>query len=102
MPFPTPFLSPNHLCNPFGGRNERDSRGSVAARTSDLYRRFRRHRESHDEQRAAFRLVLAGNLAPVLLDDSIHSAKAQTRALADGLGGIERIENPLRLANPGT
>ena len=35
----------------------------------------------------------------MILDHAIHSAQSQAGAFADGLGGIEGIENSQRLAN---
>ncbi len=57
-------------------------------------------RESHYEQRPAFAFVLAGDLAAVILNHAIHRAQPEPRTFSHRLGGIERIENPLRFANP--
>src|SRR5258708_14969360 len=38
----------------------------------------------------------------MLLNDAVANAEAQTRALADRFGGIERIENALRILKAGT
>ena len=59
-------------------------------------------RQLQGEQRAALRFVVAGDLATVILHDAVGSAESEPRAFADRLGGIERIENTLRIANAGT
>src|SRR6266446_7642321 len=63
--------------------------------------RVSRHRQAQDKKCSTFRLVLAGNLSLVILDHSVDCTQAQARALPDRLGGIERIEHTLRLADSG-
>src|ERR1700721_845906 len=48
---------------------------------------------------AAFGVVLAGDGAAVVEDDSIDDAEAESCALADGLGGVEGIEDAFRIAD---
>src|SRR4051794_14328155 len=73
----------------------------IAGGSGDVRRGLLRGRELHDEQCAAFGLVLASNLAAVLLDDSVDGTQSKAGAFADGLGGVEGIEDALGLANTG-
>src|SRR5262249_14148943 len=57
--------------------------------------------KAQNEQRAAFWFVLAADLTVVLVHHSIHCAEAESRAFADGLRGVEGIENALRFADTG-
>ena len=45
-------------------------------------------------------VVVAKNLASVLLDDAIADTQAETGSLSDFLGGEERIENFVRVRDP--
>ena len=73
---------------------------ALSRASGDLRGRFCRGNSKH-EHRAAFGLVLASDLSAVILDHAIYGAEAQTSAFADGLGGVEGIENPQRVANAG-
>src|SRR5579863_7722218 len=75
----------------------RQNRCSLSRRACDLCRDCG-DRELDGEDGATFGSVVASDLTGVVLDDAIHSAQAQSCALADWLGGIERIENALRVA----
>src|SRR5579872_5453013 len=58
--------------------------------------------EAHDESGSAVAPVVTGDLALVVLDHAIGRTQAESRAFADRLGGIERIEHTLRLADAGS
>src|ERR1039457_6200119 len=73
---------------------------SVADSSGYLYRRRILRRDPDHKQRTAFPLVLAGNLAAMILNHSVYRAQAQARTFSDRLGRVEGIEDPLRLANP--
>ena len=75
------------------------SRCLVAGRAGGLGCGFGGCGELYDKQSAAFGLVLAGDLAAMVLDDAIDGAQAEPCTLADGLGGVEGIEDALRIAN---
>src|SRR5579859_912955 len=64
--------------------------------------RFGSHGQAQDEERASFGLIATGDLAAMILDDSIDDAETQAGALSHGLGGIEGVENTLRIAYPRT
>ena len=83
-----------------GERGKQEERFSRRRRRQPA-RRVRGCRNSDDEERAAFGLVLAGDVAVVILDHSIDSAEAEAGAFADRLGGVEGIEHALRFANAG-
>ena len=53
------------------------------------------------EQGSAFGLVLAGDLAGMILDHTVDGAEAEASASADGLGGVEGVEDTLRIAQAG-
>src|ERR1019366_7767129 len=73
---------------------------SVADSSGYIYRRRILRRDPDHKQRTAFPLVLAGNLAAMILNHSVYRAQAQARTFSDRLGGVEGIEDPLRLPNP--
>ena len=45
-------------------------------------------------------IVVAGNLAPVLLHNPVADAEAETRALSNFLGGEKRVEDLIGMSNP--
>lgn len=55
----------------------------------------------HREEGTAFGPVAASDLAGMILDDSIDRAEAQACALAYGFGGVEGIEDALRVLKAG-
>ena len=87
---------------------ELESRVDQAERTGssggagDFCRDFHGGGKAKHKHRAAFGLVVAGDLAAVILDNSVHGAESEAGAFADRLGGVERIENTLGLANART
>src|SRR5216683_5987813 len=50
---------------------------------------------------AAFGAVVAGDLSLVVLDYAVGGAKSEAGAFADRLGGVERIEDALGIAQAG-
>ena len=58
--------------------------------------------QAQDEDRSAFGFVLAGDLAAVILDDTVDGAQSEAGAFSDGFGGVERIEDAVRLFDAGT
>src|SRR4051812_16616128 len=56
-------------------------------------RGFAERRQTNEEGSAAFRAVVATNMALVLLDDAVSRAQSQASPLADRLRGVERIED---------
>src|SRR5215831_5368422 len=59
-------------------------------------------REFHTKHRTARLAVVTENFSAMLLHDPVANAQAEPRAFADGLGGVEGIEYPMRLANAGS
>ena len=53
-----------------------------------------REREAHREDGAAVRQAVGADLAAVLLDDLVADREPEPGALADRLGGEERVEDP--------
>ena len=78
--------------------------GSISDGKSGLRRRqhlgvtFCGHGQVQHEHRSALRLIVAGNLAAMILYYSIDCAQAQACALADWLGRIKRVEHPMRFS----
>jgi hypothetical protein len=91
-------------------RNKTDAAevASLDTLQQSFWRRFTRHlclrrnRKSDDKQRTSFGTITAGNLAMMLLDDSIARAQAETSALPYGLGCVERLKYPLWFLQTGT
>src|SRR6266571_7099485 len=51
------------------------------------------------ERRAALGAIVTRDLAAMIADESIADAQAEPRALADGLGCVEGVEDKARLAD---
>ena len=58
-------------------------------------------RETDFDGRSASFEVARGNVSSVFLDDSVADAEPKARALAYALGGVERIEDAVRLLDAG-
>src|SRR5215467_5572890 len=58
--------------------------------------------QANEELGAAFGLVATGDVTPVVLNDTVDGAEAEAGAPANRLGGVEGIENPLRVAQART
>jgi len=56
-----------------------------------------RDRQAEHKGGAAFGIILTGNLSPMILHDTVGGAQSQASAFADRLGGVERIEDAMRL-----
>ena len=56
-----------------------------------------RHGQAQYKHRPTLWLVLAGDLSLMFLHHAIYCTQPQTRAFADRLCSIERIEDPMRL-----
>jgi hypothetical protein len=83
------------------GETQAGDERSVGAGAGNLRGGFSDCRNSDDEECAAFGLVLAGDESVVIADNPIDSAKTEAGAFADGLGGVEGIENAQGIANAG-
>src|ERR1051326_1422445 len=61
-----------------------------------MYSRFTLflNRQSDLEVRLA-RTRISPDISAMLINDPVHGVESETGALANGLGGIERIENPI-------
>ena len=59
------------------------------------------HGELDGEDGTTFGLVVAADLASVVLNHSVDGAEAEAGAFADGLGGVEGIENAFWIAQSG-
>src|SRR6516164_7282504 len=55
--------------------------------------------EFHTKHRTERLAVVTEDFPAMLLHDPIANAQTESRAFAEGLGGVEGIENPMRLAN---
>ncbi len=52
--------------------------------------------------RSTILLVAGGNISAMLFDDAVADAQSQAGAFAHALGGVEGIENTVRLFDAGT
>src|SRR5581483_14311 len=56
--------------------------------------------QAHDERGPHARdIVMAGDLASVLFEDSVADAEAEPGAFSDFLGGKKRVENPVGMGD---
>ena len=55
--------------------------------------------EAKYEDSAAFGQVTTGDMALMVLDNSISDAQAQSHAFANWFGGVERVKDSLWIAN---
>src|SRR5580698_4110955 len=58
-----------------------------------------RDRKAEHEDSSAFRPIVTGDLAAMVLHHAVRGAQAKPSALADRLGGIERIKDALGFQN---
>src|SRR2546427_11671960 len=73
-----------------------------ALRARNLRRCSPERGQSDLKSRSTFRTVVAGDLPLVILHHAVGSAEPEAGAFADGLGGIERIEDPLGITQAGS
>src|SRR5208283_4088867 len=79
----------------------RGYRRSSALSHGALRQHCQHGRKFHTKNRAAGLAVIAEDLSAMFLHDAITNAETQTSAFSHRFRGVERIEHPMRFAEPG-
>src|SRR5580704_8676997 len=82
-------------------RNENLARADAGGEWDAGLRKYSHHRRQFQTESAtAFGAVEAENIAAMLLHHAVADTEAEAGALAHGFGGVERIEDFVRLLHP--